>query len=138
MGGWCPPDESNEAGPIDPTYGLKPVDKDHADDAQDIPRSERTKRNVEDGDGTLILHLSGLESEDPGTEYTVACALRQKKPLLVVDARVEEAAAKISAWIERHNIRVLNVAGPAESRQPGLTEAAHHVLCKVFALSAGP
>ena len=137
-GGWCPPDQANEAGSIDPDFGLQPTDHDHADDAPNIPRSERTLRNVRESDGTVILHLSGLESEDPGTEYTVACALRLKKPLLVVDAQVNRAAEKITAWIERHDIHILNVAGPAESQQPGLGEAARAVLTNVFETLKAP
>ena len=57
------------------------------------------------------------------------------KPLLVIDAAqidTREAGTQISAFIERRNIAVLNVAGPRASKWPGAQQYARTVLALVL------
>lgn len=80
----------------------------------------RTRRNVEDSDGTLIVNLGEL---DGGTLATRVFAEQLGKPHLVVplDHGVTAAAAEaVVAWLHRHLIATLNVAGPRESKRPGI------------------
>ncbi|MDR1849051.1 MAG: putative molybdenum carrier protein, partial [Zoogloeaceae bacterium] len=92
---------------------------------------QRTRRNVEDSDGTLIVNLGEL---DGGTLATQTFAQQAGKPHLVVQlddevtavaaARVrrmsELFAANVLAWLRARAIKTLNVAGPCESKRPGI------------------
>ncbi len=83
---------------------------------------QRTRRNVEESDGTLIVNLGAL---DGGSLATEAFAQKTGKPILVVqlDSGVSmELAASVATWLRLHTIKTLNVAGPRESKRPGI----HH------------
>src|SRR4051812_7121882 len=72
-GGWAPHARIAEDGPIPSKYQLT-----------ELPAGgyrQRTRRNVEDSDGTLIVNLGELEG---GTLATRDFALRLGKPHLVV------------------------------------------------------
>lgn len=124
-GGWCPAGRWAEDGPIAPRYPLRET-------SQSDPRV-RTRRNVADADGTLILTLGEI---DEGTRATVAAAEDLGRPFLVIDLSAtgeERAASEITAWIGQGRIRTLNVAGPRESNAPGLQARAGAVLRAVLA-----
>ena len=108
-GGWCPRGRLAEDGVLDERYRL--VETETAEHAV------RTERNVRDSDGTLILCRGPLVG---GTELTRDLAARHGKPTLVVDAEAPLDPADVRAWIERHAVAVLNVAGPRESTAPGV------------------
>jgi hypothetical protein len=77
---------------------------------------QRTVKNVVDSDGTVILFNQTLSG---GTLYTHDVCRRERKPFIVLDAtRISEAAAAkaIMRFIEEHEIKVLNVAGPRLSK----------------------
>jgi hypothetical protein len=87
---------------------------------------------VLDSDATLILCPGAPEG---GTALTARLALKHTKPLLVVDIEREtsQSAVKvIRAWIEANGPAVLNVAGPRESRFPGLYARTRKLLEKLF------
>lgn len=108
-GGWCPRGRRAEDGPIDPGYPLTETpEEDYA---------QRTEWNVRDADGTLVLTRSELTQ---GTAFTVELARRLSKPCLVLDLDRLASAEPIRAWLEDHRIAVLNVAGPRESKCPGI------------------
>mgnify|MGYP002397716985 CR=1 FL=1 len=81
----------------------------------------RTRRNIEDSDGTLILNLGAL---DGGTALTARHAHQIGKPCLIValEAGIEPAAFR--EWLAAPHIAVLNIAGPRESKRPGVYAAA--------------
>ena len=108
-GGWCPQGRLAEDGPIDPRYPLRETPS--ADYAQ------RTEWNVRDSDGTLILARGRPTG---GTAQTIVCAQQLKQPHLVVDLTRPADPAAARAWIARERLRVLNVAGPRESKSPGV------------------
>jgi len=92
----------------------------------------RTRRNVLDADATLILCPGPPEG---GTALTERLASSHEKPVLIVDIDREtngSAIKLIRAWIEANEPAVLNVAGPRESRFPGLYERARKLLEKLF------
>ena len=100
-GGWCPLGRWAEDGPIDARYPLRETPG--ADPAQ------RTEWNIRDSDGTLIVTL----------------ARRLARPLLHLakaDSPAAEQAESLRQFIGQHQIRVLNVAGPRESGEPGVGE----------------
>jgi len=85
----------------------------------------RTRRNVEDADGTLILNLGVL---DGGTALTVAHARQIGKPCLVVALEEGIEPATFRDWLAANHLAVLNVAGPRESKRPGVYAAACRLL----------
>ncbi len=126
-GGWCPRGRRAEDGVIPDRYPLR--------ETAGSSYMERTRRNVEDTDGTLVL-VPGEPAG--GTGATVAHAKRVGKPVLVVDPDRAGAEARLSGimeWIETHRIRVLNVAGPRESGQPGIYDVARDVMALLLAAS---
>jgi len=121
VGGWCPKGRLAEDGVIAEKYPLQET-------ATEI-YEERTRKNVEDSEGTLILtrgHPTG------GTAYTVEVALTLGKPLWIVDFENEADARKAADWMDRNLIRILNVAGPRESKAPGIYGEAKKFLLKIF------
>jgi len=108
-GGWCPQGRIAEDGPLPPRYALSELGSGY---------EKRTLQNVLDSDGTAILYFGTLEG---GTLLTRDYCVEHRKPCEVVDAsRVtpDEAAQSFAAFVERHRIKVLNVAGPRASKQP--------------------
>jgi len=89
----------------------------------------RTRRNIEDSDGTLILNLGKL---DGGTALTVAHARQIGKPCLVVALEEGIEPATFRDWLAAHHIQVLNVAGPRESKRPGVYAAAYRCLAALI------
>ncbi|GHU39308.1 hypothetical protein AGMMS50256_39150 [Betaproteobacteria bacterium] len=90
---------------------------------------QRTRRNVEDSDGTLIINLGG-ELKD-GTLATQVFANKMNKPHLVVplDSGITmEAVGSIIDWLRQHSIKALNIAGPRESKRPGIYRLTRELL----------
>ena len=79
----------------------------------------RTRRNVRNSDGTLVLNLGEL---DGGTLQTVEYAEKRGKPCLVIqlDNATHPDPQMVAEWLKEQNIRFLNVAGPRESKRPGV------------------
>ena len=85
---------------------------------------------MRDSDGTVILHQGRV---DRGTALTERVARRQGRPVLFVDVRTARPP-ELAAWIESAKIARLNVAGPRESRSPGLQAAVTAFLREVLGL----
>jgi hypothetical protein len=122
-GGWCPAGRLAEDGPISPAYNLRETASDKYD--------ARTKANVRDSDGTLIITRGELAG---GTLLTRRLAEERRKPWLVVDLDHHDVDSIYLAqsWITRERIRMLNVAGPRESTSPGIYFAAAAFLRNLF------
>ena len=126
-GGWCPKGRVAEDGVIAKRYPLK--------ETESSDYAVRTKWNVRDSDGTLILNVGELSG---GTAFTVECAKKYKKHFLILDLEKCKADKKgivsfgynliICGWIMANNIKVLNVAGPRESKAPGIYKIAKKFL----------
>ena len=129
IGGWCPPGRECEAGVIPAEFPLKETERDRSPDAPDIARSQRTEWNVRDSDGTLVI---GRVEQDLGTTWTVECARRYKRPLLVCNVDDAGAADEIPRWLSANGIGTLNIAGPAESTSPGIGRKTYAMLTRVF------
>ena len=98
---------------------------------------QRTKQNVIDSDGTLILTCGELEG---GSLATRDFAVRLGKPNLVVrlDKKSREKLAEETLrWIQNQGIRILNVAGPRESKCPGIYAQASAFLELMLCLDGG-
>lgn len=87
----------------------------------------RTRSNVEASSGTLIVSLHALPNES-GSMLTADFARRIGKPIrhlqLASSGRLTIVGRnRIAEWFVERDIRVLNVAGPRESREPGIQAA---------------
>ena len=85
--------------------------------------AQRTEWNIRDSDGTLIVTLARRMSG--GTLLTAGLARRLARPLLHLakaDSPAAEQAESLRQFIGQHEIRVLNVAGPRESGELGVSE----------------
>ena len=120
-GGWCPEGRKAEDGPLAPRYPLKETPS--ADYAQ------RTEWNVRDSDGTLVL-TRGQPTE--GTAFTIEVATRLGRPCLVLDLAEQPTPSAVHEWVNAHGIKILNVAGPRESKCPGIYAQASAFLREVF------
>lgn len=108
-GGWCPKGRKTEDGTVPAHYPL--IETPSEDYAQ------RTAWNVRDTDGTLVLTQG---EPTGGTLQTIEEAAHFGKPCRVIDLANPPNLSSVCAWIAEHRIRVLNVAGPRESKSPGV------------------
>ena len=109
-GGWVPKGRTAEDGPIPLKYQLAELEGGYR---------QRTKRNVEDSDGTLVLNLGELAD---GSLLTLEYAERIGRPALAVALEEGDADAQVHevlAWLEANDIQALNIAGPREAKRPG-------------------
>jgi hypothetical protein len=118
-GGHCPRGRRAEDGRIPDRYPVT-----------ELPSSRyaaRTAENVRNADGTLVLIRGELEG---GSALTVELADRYHKPCLIVDLDAPDRIGRVRRWLAEFGIGVLNVAGPRESRQPGIeAQAADFLRC---------
>lgn len=122
VGGWCPKGRKAEDGPIDLRYPLT--------ETPETEYAQRTAWNVRDADATLVL-VEG--SPSGGTAQTIAYAAELAKPCLVVDLQEDPHPETVQEWLQQHAVRVLNVAGPRESRCPGIAVRAGAFLQRCLA-----
>lgn len=116
-GGWCPKGRKAEDGTLPARYPLQETpSEDYA---------QRTTWNVRDSDGTLALIRGELTG---GTAQTVEDAARLKKPCLIIDLAEPHRVSTVLAWATAHRVRTLNIAGPRESRSPGIYQDAAQFL----------
>ncbi|MEJ2535141.1 MAG: putative molybdenum carrier protein [Gammaproteobacteria bacterium] len=106
-GGWCPAGRRAEDGVIPSTYPLR-----------ELPAGgyeARTRRNVEDSDGTVVI---AFDAPAGGTALTVLHARELRRPLLLIDARrigPRDAAGAVRDFVRDEGLQVLNIAGPRAS-----------------------
>ncbi len=122
-GGWCPAGRRAEDGILDKKYPLQETESYRYD--------VRTRLNIADSDGTLIISPTPLTS---GTALTRTFARKTDKPLLIISPNALFDAELIEPWLKEYRIAILNIAGPRESSQPGIyqqaTELLKEALCR--------
>ena len=119
-GGWCLAGRRTEDGVIPDCYVL-----------QETPEQnyqQRTKRNVRDSDGTLII--AAMKELTGGSLFTQEYANKINRPCLHVYP-CKGWRERVNAFLESNPIRVLNVAGPRNSGAPGIERFVHEVLDEV-------
>lgn len=128
-GGYCPKGRIAEDGVIPSRYNL--VELDSAD------YRERTKRNVLDSDGTLVLFDGGWTR---GTALTIKRANDLVRPVLALNLSVDDdfrLAAEALLWLIDKSIRILNVGGTRESLRPGIEAKAKAFVTKLIMARLG-
>jgi hypothetical protein len=123
-GGWCPRGRKAEDGAIPPRYPMVEM--------QATAYRARTKQNVSESDGTLILFFGALSG---GTLQTLRIAEALGKPVLTLDCNakpIEDAAVEAAAFVRLNGLETLNVAGPRESSQPGAAQHARELVREII------
>lgn len=123
-GGWCPAGRRAEDGPIAAIYPLQ--------ETASAQYAARTRQNVIDSDGTLIIYFGALEG---GTARTLEFCRDLQKPCCCLDAERHapiQAAQLIKQFVAGHDIATLNVAGPRASKQPRAQSYARQTLALVL------
>lgn len=110
-GGWCPLGRRAEDGRIHNKYALTETpSRDYL---------QRTEWNVRDSDATLILAHSTVEG---GTAATVDYARQYDRPFIIVDLSDPTSQSNLAnstlTWLNKHHIKILNVAGPRSRKKP--------------------
>ena len=126
-GGFCPKGRLAELGDIIPLkYAL--IETSSSD------YSERTKLNISNSDGMLIIVpcLPLPQKINDGTILTMRYVLEANKPHLIVDISKARSIDDIVAWVRRHSIKILNIGGSRESQCPGIYLLTFSFLKKVF------
>ena len=108
--GWCPKGRVAEDGRIAKRYRLKETKSSYP--------AVRTRWNVRDSNATVIFSLR--KRLRGGTRLTREFARKYGKPALVIFASDRNAGRTLAAFVRAFDVRVLNVAGPRESGQPGI------------------
>ncbi|KTD39114.1 putative molybdenum carrier [Legionella nautarum] len=129
IGGWCPKGGLDENGSciLDVYPSLKETSTTNPD--------ERTKLNIQDSDGTLIIVPTWplAEKIKDGTRLSIEYAQKLGKPYLVIRLdKKNNASAKLKEWVEAQNIHILNIAGPRESSSPGINKKSYELFRELF------
>lgn len=125
-GGWCPKGRITEDGPLPRKYYLR----EHVSSKY----APRTKQNIIDSDGTLILTYGATVWSSPGTRLTSRYVFELKKPNLNINlsqvyaemqakedpTQIFPASQEVLDWINKEGIMILNVAGPREIHEKGI------------------
>ncbi len=127
-GGCCPKGRLAEDGIIDKRYQLQ--------ETSTANYHERTEKNVEDSDGTVIFarELSG------GSKETAELARKHGKPCVHLHHGMHDVPAQLLRFIDGHHIETLNVAGTRASQDPDIYNFVKQILeeaLSVFALNTG-
>ncbi len=119
-GGACPLGRRSEDGKIPSRYQLTATDSRNY--------LVRTACNIKSADATLLLHRGEISG---GTKSTIQVAKKYKKPLLIVHIDEPTAASQIAHWLDSHSFTILNIAGPRESKSPGIQTATCKLLHQI-------
>jgi hypothetical protein len=106
--GWCPAERWAEDGTIASRYPMQ--------ECGSSDPATRTELNTIDSDATLVL-TKGNPTD--GTPLTSARAEHHGKPTFVLTLGQAPDVEAFWRWIERCDVRILNIGGPRESFAPG-------------------
>ena len=121
-GGWCPKGRLAEDGPLSRNYPLK--------ETPSPAYAERTEWNVRDSDATLVLTWGPPAN---GTAFTIDMTRKHGKPVLVLDLETKDTTPEqVEQWLAENRVHTLNVAGPRESKCPGIYHDAFAFLEALF------
>lgn len=110
-GGWCPKGRKAEDGPLGGQY--------HLTETPSTSYLQRTEWNVRDSDGTMVFTFT--KEATGGSLRTLAFAKKHEKPCLhIFPGRDYQPELLIQKFITEHSIKVLNIAGSRESKEPGI------------------
>lgn len=112
-GGWCPRGRRSLDGPIPSRYQLTETPKESY--------LQRTEWNVRDSDATVVFTFA--PEPTGGSLRTIGFARKHAKPCLHVSRERsghQDQPSFLRSFVAQHRIRILNVAGSRESKDPGI------------------
>lgn len=89
----------------------------------------KTKKNVLESDGTLIINIGPMKT---GTALTAKIAQENNKPLMIVQLDQDYQTGAVLVWLNENLIEILNIAGPRESKIPGIHDQAKRFLLNII------
>ncbi len=119
-GGWCPKGRWAEDGPLPERYPLRQTPL-----ARVV---QRTLWNMRDSDATLVL----ARQRPTGGSAILTAQAGIDRPRLVVDPGAARASRRVTAWICRHDVRLLNVGGPRASEDAEVYDLAYGFLARLL------
>ena len=123
-GGWCPKGRIDERGVIPEKYDqLMEIKGEFGSEKENY--DTRTKLNIRDSDGTLII-VPSLPLSDQikdGTLLTIAEVSSRGKPFFLIGLSAEDNITTCVEWLKDKDFRILNIAGPRESTCEGIYQA---------------
>jgi hypothetical protein len=125
-GGWCPCGRTALDGPLDEKYLLKETPQETT--------LERTEWNVRDADATVVFTLAVKATG--GAQKTVTFARKLKKPCLHLHRGILAGSEKLVAFMDKHRVRRLNIAGSHEEKEPGIYDWVTSTLDKADGIMA--
>lgn len=128
-GGWCPKGCLTENGSdikLVSVFGLKETGSDKY--------PPRTFMNAKEGDGTIRF---AADYHSRGELLTLKAIRQFGKPYFDVDVTNPLPVEDVVRWLKYHKIKVLNVAGNAESRHNGIQSFTMKYLIKVIKMLNG-
>ena len=123
-GGYCPQGRLAEDGIIPDRYPLI-----------ELPNQNylsRTIKNIQASDGTVIIYFDYVEG---GTEKTLLHCIQESKPYKLIDAThiCSDVSSKlIIEFCDRHQVNILNIAGPRASKCPLSFDYSYQSIAKVI------
>jgi len=133
VGGWCPRGRRAVDGIIPAKYPLT--------ETPDEAYQTRTRWNVRDSDATLIVCR---DEPSGGTALTIEYCEQLGRPFEVYQLKGGEIIGLdgpdsyptgVLYWLNCHDIKVLNVAGPREGKFCPIHDRAYSFLCELFKLA---
>jgi hypothetical protein len=123
-GGWIPHGFVTEQGPMPDLarFGLVETV------SSDYP--ERTERNVKESDGTVIFNVAARGSK--GSALTQRYCEKHGKPVLTFKAFSPGDVELVLGFIDRFNVKTLNVAGNRETSHPGIQKHVRKIIKDVI------
>lgn len=144
-GGKCPRGRKAEDGVIPATYKLEEINT--------ADYKKRTELNVIESDATLVFTMG---KPSGGTKLTVDYAVKHNKPYCIADVTSPDdssIAGNILGWLENRSgglfsfdddvkkvpaDPILNVAGPRESKFPGIQKRVKQIMLLVLKRAVYP
>lgn len=122
IGGWVPKGRLAEDGSVPLTYtGMQ--------ETSDRGYETRTRWNIRDSDATLVV--VGASGRGPGTKLTLKVCEELGKPNWTLWLPVQPLNSDaVRKFLLAHD--TVNIAGPRESREPGLQVRARDALVQIF------
>lgn len=126
--GFCPKGRLSEDGSIPEQYRLE--------EASSSSYTQRTALNVKHAAATMLCHFDG-ERLTGGSLLTQKLCKKHNRPLLMVGLHPtlspsNKRVADVIAWLKKRQVTSLNIAGPRESKAPGIYDAVFEFLCRVL------
>lgn len=128
-GGSIPAGRLTEAGVLPERYNLVEMTTDSY--------PARTAQNVKDGDATLIVSHGALSG---GSALTRDLAARYGRPCMHIDLEQydrDSAVQAVAEWLQEHQVRTLNVAGPRASSDPRIHQSTYRLVSDLLQRGTG-